>query len=135
MEQNNNNKTGSLLVERIANKLGLAADVSHIYGEPVERDGVTVIPVARAAYGFGGGSGTKESEEGSGGGGGISLTPVGYIEIKQGVTKFRPVRDPQSLMKIVAITGLFTYLTARSITSLMLGKNGLKKLKKKKKKK
>ena len=40
----------------IAEKLGAAAKVSLVFGEPVERDGVTVIPVAKSRWGFGGGN-------------------------------------------------------------------------------
>lgn len=83
-------------VEGLAHQLGITADARYIYAEPVERDGVTVIPVAKAAYAFGGGSGIKEKDEGSGegGGGAVKLTPVGYIEIKNGKTRFRRTRDP-----------------------------------------
>ena len=118
------------LAERLAEKIGVSANASHIYGEPVERDGTTVIPVAKAAYGFGGGAGN----EGSGGGGGISLTPVGYIEIREGNTRFRSIRDPQTTMKIVAIGSLFTFLIAKSITNLFTQNIDLKGKKKKKKK-
>ncbi|MBC5991981.1 spore germination protein GerW family protein [Pontibacter cellulosilyticus] len=122
------------VAERLAEKIGISANASHIYGDPVERHGTTVIPVAKAAYGFGGGNGN----EGSGGGGGMSLTPVGYIEIKEGTTRFRSIRDPQTTMKIVAIGSLFSFLIAKSITSLFTQDNdykGKKKNKKKKKKK
>lgn len=84
----------SSFIERLANQLGITAAARNIYGEPIEREGVTVIPVAKAAYAFGGGSGKEEKQEGSGGGGGVKLTPVGYIEIKRGVTRFRRTRDP-----------------------------------------
>ena len=44
------------VVERLAEHLG-AADARAIYGSPIERNGTTVIPVAKVRYGFGGGSG------------------------------------------------------------------------------
>ncbi|MCJ7796020.1 MAG: hypothetical protein MUQ56_04535 [Thermoleophilia bacterium] len=44
-----------VFLERMAERLGAAAGVKSAYGEPVERDGVTVIPVAKVAWGFGGG--------------------------------------------------------------------------------
>ena len=34
----------------IAEKLGAAAKASLVFGEPVERDGVTVIPVAKSRW-------------------------------------------------------------------------------------
>ena len=46
------------LVERIAERVGVTVKTSTVFGEPVERDGLTVIPVAKARWGFGGGGGT-----------------------------------------------------------------------------
>jgi len=68
------------ILDRLAERLGSTANAATIFGAPIERGDVTVIPVARAAYGFGGGSGTRSGEEGSGGG--VRVTPVGYIEIR-----------------------------------------------------
>lgn len=86
------------LLERVAERLGGTASVSAVYGEPVDREGVTIIPVAKVSVGFGGGAGKgrKESEtgEGGGGGGGAASTPLGYIEIKDGNAVFKPIRDP-----------------------------------------
>ena len=95
----------------MAKKLGAMAKATTIFGEPVERAGVTVIPVAKARWGFGGGAGHRrkgddpgklgdgsrerrvgEEEDGGGGGGGVSVTPVGFIEIKDGQAEFRPIR-------------------------------------------
>lgn len=89
-------------IERLAHQIGITANAKCIYADPVERDGVTVIPVAKAVYGFGGGSGRKDSEEGGGGGGGAALTPVGYIEIKNGATRFRPTRDAVVYAALIA---------------------------------
>ncbi|MER7375787.1 spore germination protein GerW family protein [Streptomyces lanatus] len=84
------------LVERLAEKLGGRASVTAVYGEPVTADGITVIPVAKVGFGFGGGAGrTAEGVkvgDGGGGGGGVEAKPVGYIEIKDGVTAYRPIR-------------------------------------------
>ena len=40
--------------EHLAETIGAAARASAVFGEPVEGQGVTVIPVARAKWGFGG---------------------------------------------------------------------------------
>lgn len=115
------------IVQQLAEKLGIAANSATIYGEPVERDGITVIPVSKAMYGFGGGSGAgaKGAEEGSGsgGGGGMVLTPVGYIEIKDGTSRFRSIPDPQRVVKIVAIGCLAAWLTTKSIVGLFTKKH------------
>src|SRR5215216_6879412 len=77
------------LLERIGQTVGDKANVSTVFGDPVEREGVTVIPVAKARFGFGGGggSGAREGQEvsgggGGGGGGGAYVSPVGYIEVR-----------------------------------------------------
>jgi uncharacterized spore protein YtfJ len=85
-------------LEKLAEKLGGAAQASRIFGEPVERDGVTVIPVATARLGFGGGGrkrGLAGRHEGIGGGGGMVIQPTGYIEIKGSETRYRPIVDPR----------------------------------------
>jgi uncharacterized spore protein YtfJ len=117
----------SSLIERLAHQLGITANAKYIYGEPVERDGVTVITVAKAAYGFGGGSGKKDKGEGAGegegGGGGVMLTPVGYIEIKNGETRFRPTRDPLALVPAILAAAPLVLLTVLKITKLLRRKD------------
>ncbi|MFC9913962.1 spore germination protein GerW family protein [Streptomyces sp. NPDC059862] len=86
------------LLERLADKLGGRASVSAVYGEPITRDGITVIPIARVGFGFGGGAGretgTAKTGEGGGGGGGAEARPLGFIEIRDGTATYKPIRDP-----------------------------------------
>ncbi|MFZ3565955.1 spore germination protein GerW family protein [Streptomyces sp. BH097] len=86
------------LLERLADKLGGRASVGAVFGEPVFREGVTVVPVAQAGFGFGGGTGREKArdkdEEGGGGGGGAWAKPLGFIEIKDGAAVYKPIRDP-----------------------------------------
>lgn len=112
-------RTENSLIERLAEQFGATANARHIYAEPIERDGVTVIPVAKAVYGLGGGSGKKESEQGSGGGGGIILKPVGYIEIKNGASRFRPVRDPFVYVSLIAAAAPLVVLTVWRLTKAL----------------
>src|SRR3954452_22215097 len=69
-------------MDRMASKLGGKASVSAVYGDPLERGGVTVIPVARVSLGFGVGAGRghrdSRTDEGGGGGGGAAAVPVGH---------------------------------------------------------
>jgi uncharacterized spore protein YtfJ len=98
------------LLERIGETVGQRAQASTIFGEPVEREGVTVIPVARARFGFGGGggSGSREGDEGSGGGGGggVAVGPVGYIELHQGKAEFKRILTPTDLLALVTAASL-----------------------------
>lgn len=109
------NKTQSIetsVIVRLARKVGITANAKYIYGEPVERDGVTVITVGKVVYGFGGGSGEKDKQGGFGGGGGVAVAPVGYIEIKNGETRFRPIHDWISLIPILSVSAPVLLLAA-----------------------
>lgn len=110
------------LIERLGQQLSTTATAQAVYGTPVERDGITVIPVARARYGFGGGGGggTEAGEaagSGLGAGAGVSLTPVGYIELREGRSRFRPIRS--SVVPLVAVSGAIAWLLLRSVPRLL----------------
>jgi len=81
-------------ISGLADRIGSAAGAAAVFGEPVERDGVTVIPVARVSWGFGGGGGGEGEDEGHGGGGGAKAGPHGFIELEGGRAKYRPIRSP-----------------------------------------
>jgi uncharacterized spore protein YtfJ len=93
------------LLERIGETVGQRAQVSTIFGEPVQREAVTVIPVAKARFGFGGGggSGARESDQGSGGGGGggVVVSPVGYIELRDSGAEFKRISTARDLAALV----------------------------------
>jgi uncharacterized spore protein YtfJ len=62
-----------------------------VYADPIERDGVTVIPAAVVRGGGGGGG----DVEGNGGGGfGLQGRPVGAYVIKDGEVTWKPAVDP-----------------------------------------
>ena len=46
-------------VERMAERLGGKASVRAVFGKPITRDGLTIIPVARVRWAFGGGAGSS----------------------------------------------------------------------------
>lgn len=73
--------------------------VRNVYGEPVELDGVTLIPVALVQFGFGAGEGPTEGEfSGSGGGGGGISVPIGaYVRDRNGL-RFEP--NPIALLAV-----------------------------------
>ncbi len=104
------------LLERIGRTVGLNTKVSSVFGEPVARDGITVIPVARARFGFGGGAGTgtRESDgSGGGGGGGASVTPIGYIELQDGKARFKRIRNPVDLLALTISATIVTFVLKR----------------------
>lgn len=77
----------------LADRLGATAKASVVFADPVERGDVTVIPVAKARWGFGGGSGSRKDEKGSGGGGGVLVNPIGFIEISNGQARFHKINE------------------------------------------
>ena len=86
-----------------------AVTVKRVYGDPVERDGVTVIPAAAVRGGAGGGG--EGGESGSGGGGfGIVARPVGAYVIRDGTVSWRPAIDANRLLLLLAT---LVYVLAR----------------------
>ncbi len=113
-------------LEQLSERLGGQAQVRVVYGEPVERDGITVIPVARVRWGFGGGAGSGDSGtgpgSGQGGGGGVSASPAGYIEIANGRTQFRRIHDPIHLLvlaPLILATGISLGLFLRGLGQIL----------------
>ena len=87
--------------------------VRRVYGEAVERDGVTVIPAASIAGGFGGGNGKDpKGQEGEGGGFAMSAHPSGAYMLRNGQVSWHPAVD---MNKVVGVVGLVvvTYLLMR----------------------
>ena len=81
-----------------------------VYGEPVERDGVTVIP---AAVVRGGGGGGGDGEGNGGGGFGLHGRPVGAYVLKDGQVTWKPAVDPgRVLLALLAAFALWA-LTRR----------------------
>jgi uncharacterized spore protein YtfJ len=103
-------------VERLAAKIGANIQASAIFAPPVARDGMTVIPVARAAWGFGGGGAQRQ---GTGGGGGVRLSPVGYIEITPQQTRFRQIFDAWAIIALALGGSVVAWLLAREVRLLL----------------
>lgn len=108
-------RRGDELLARLAEGIGARLSASTVYGTPVERDGVTVVPVAAARFGFGGGGGSDpaKAQEGEGGGGGGTVTPVGYIELKDGRSRYVPVVRPARMLALVSCAVLVGLLIVR----------------------
>jgi uncharacterized spore protein YtfJ len=106
---------GEELLATLADRVGAQVKSATVYGPPVERDGVTVVPVATARFGMGAGSGVDPSkhQEGEGGGFGGAVTPTGYIELKDGRSRYVPIVHPARMMGLVAGVALAAALLLR----------------------
>jgi uncharacterized spore protein YtfJ len=78
-------------VEELLSGARDAISVRRVFGDPIEHDGVVVIPVAKVG---GGGGGGGDSENNGGGGFGLGAKPVGVYVIKDGKVTWRPAIDP-----------------------------------------
>ncbi len=85
--------------------------VKRVYGEPYEKNGLTVIPAAVVRGGVGGGVGQGGDGEGSGTGGGFGLAahPSGAWIIEDGEVTWKPAVDVNRIVlggQIVALTAI-----------------------------
>jgi uncharacterized spore protein YtfJ len=87
---------------------------------------VTVVPVAVARFGIGAGTGSDpgKGQEGEGGGGGGMVAPTGYIELKDGRSRFVPVVHPARMLALV----LAAVIAALAITRPTLSGPQVRKL-------
>jgi uncharacterized spore protein YtfJ len=90
-----------------------ALTVKRVFGEPYEKDGVTLIPAARVQGGAGGGGGEGPDGQGkgSGSGFGVSAHPAGAFVIREGEVSWRPAVDVNRIIlggQVVAVVALLT---------------------------
>ena len=103
-------------IETLARGIQERFSVQTVYGEPITAGAITVVPVARVAFGFGGGGGGagagggeagqggSGSGGGGGGGGGGMVQPVGYIEISDAGSRWVPLEPPRAQQLLRALT-------------------------------
>lgn len=88
-----------------------------VFGEPIEREDMTVLPVAAVATGGGGGGGSRPAragggaaeETGEGGGFGLIAKPAGAFVLKDGRVSWNPALDLNRVIlggQIVAVVAL-----------------------------
>ena len=101
---------------KVADMVSSAKDVMtvrRVYADPIERDGLTVIPAAVVSGGAGGGTGHDENgQEGEGGGFGVNSRPAGAYVIKGGHVSWRPAVDVNRIVTIVGAVAI-AYLISR----------------------
>ena len=97
-----------------------ALSVKRVFGEPYEKNGMTMIPVARVqgGAGGGGGEGPEGQGKGSGSGFGMSARPVGAFLIREGEMAWRPAVDVNRVALGCEIVAIVALLTIRSIVKM-----------------
>jgi uncharacterized spore protein YtfJ len=91
--------------------------VKRVFGEPYEKDGLTIIPAARILGGAGGGSGEDPQGQGRGTGSGFGLTarPVGAFVVREGELRWRPAVDVTRIVLGGQVVAVVALLAVRSI--------------------
>jgi uncharacterized spore protein YtfJ len=80
-----------------------AITVKRVYGDPIESEGVTLVPAAKVG---GGGGGGGDSDHNGGGGFGLGARPVGAYVIKDGDVKWQPAVDVNRIVGLAFLLGL-----------------------------
>ena len=95
-------------VQQIIASTQEALTVRRVFGDPIQVDGVTLIPTASVRGGAGGGG--KTGEQG-GVGFGLKARPTGTFVVKNGDVSWKPAVDVNRIIlggQLVAITALLT---------------------------
>ena len=105
-----------------------ALTVRKVFGEPYEKNGVTMIPVAKVQGGAGGGGGVgpEGQGEGSGSGFGMSARPVGAFMIQGDDVSWRSALDVTRIVlgcQVVAVVALFTLRALGKARAKASGRN------------
>jgi uncharacterized spore protein YtfJ len=117
---------GDAFLERFAERIGGRAHVTAVFGEPISRGDLTIVPVARVRWAFGGGAGSGndpkgEQASGSGGGGGVAADPVGYLEIGPDGATFEPIAGPYPNPAFLLASAIATAIVLRALARLIRG--------------
>lgn len=94
--------------------------VRRVFGDAVEKNGVTAIPVARVQGGAGGGQGDSPDGKGWGGGGGLAAHPAGMFVIVGDRVRWEPALDINRIVAGVQIVVVVALLTVRGIVKARL---------------
>ncbi len=101
-------------IQEVVSKAQDAITVRRVYGEPIELDGVVIIPAAEVSGGGGGGGGGDQSgSSGSGGGYGVRARPVGAYVVQNGNVRWEPAVDVPGLVLRAGLVAAGVALLAR----------------------
>lgn len=98
-----------------------AMTVKRVFGEPYEKNGVTIITAAGISGGAGAGSGEAPGGQGEGSGGGFGLVarPVGAFVIKGDEVSWQPTIDINRAILGGQIVAVIALLTLRAVIRML----------------
>jgi uncharacterized spore protein YtfJ len=103
-------------VTEMLNDAQNAMSVRRVYGDPIERDGLTIVPAAAVR---GGGGGGEDAESNGGGGFGLTARPVGVFVVKGDDVAWEPAVDVNRISMLGIAAGIVALLVLRSIVKLL----------------
>ena len=83
-----------------------------VFAEPIERDGMLIIPAAKVR---GGGGGGGDATENGGGGFGLSAKPAGAYVVREGKVSWEPALDVNRIVLGGQVVAIVALLVLRSI--------------------
>ncbi len=104
------------IFQSFMDKLQMTANVGIVFGEPIQVNNKTIIPVAKTQYGFGAGGASlslntdnQDNSDAGGGGGGIKTVPVGVLEVTAEKTRFIPTISVGDIIMALSVVLTFIY--------------------------
>lgn len=101
-------------VQEVLERATDAMSVKRVFGEPLEKNGVTIVPVAKVGGGGGGGSDGKPEGEADGGGFGLGASPAGAFVIKNGNVSWQPAIDLNRVILGCQVVAIFALIALRT---------------------
>ena len=94
----------SELVKTTVEQIRSTVNVDTVVGTPIQAGSVTILPISKVAMGFASGgsdAASKHRSEGpnnmlGGGGAGVTLTPLGFLVVKDDNVRYLPIPAPAS---------------------------------------
>jgi uncharacterized spore protein YtfJ len=103
------------LLKSTVEELDRLLNARNVLGEPIDRDGATIIPIVSYGFGFGAGGtsgGTKGNSGGTGAGGGIK--PVGAIIVDGNGARVEAIKGAASSVAAVLANAAAKVVDART---------------------
>jgi uncharacterized spore protein YtfJ len=104
--------TGTGSVQELIRRTIEGMQAKQVFGEPIERDGVTFLPAAKVR----GGGGIGGDTDGNGGGGfGLTAKPAGVYVIRDGTATWQPALDLNRVIIGGQVVAIIALLVLRAI--------------------